>query len=204
MLTDLGLHQLRLALARRRVLLAAGLAAASVAAGLSAVAPPAVAGTSVVAAAREVPAGTRLRTADLTTVELPAGASPAGTADSVSALVGRVVVTPVRRGEPLTDARLLGPSQLDIDEVAAPVRVAEPAVPLLVRAGDRIDVLAASPQGGERAAVVASRVRVLALPTADAPSADGALVVVATSRSVAARLAAAAVTSRLSVLVLPG
>ncbi|MDQ3612010.1 MAG: Flp pilus assembly protein CpaB, partial [Actinomycetota bacterium] len=88
-------------------------------------------------------------------------------------------------------------------EVAVPVRVAEPAAAALVEAGDRIDVLAAAPEGGPTAAVVASGVRVLSVPALGDDPGEGSLLVVAAGRPAAARLAAAAVSGLLSVVVLP-
>jgi len=71
---------------------------------------------------------------------------------------------------------------------------------VLIRPGDRVDVLAATTSGPSTAAsVVANAVQVLAVPAGG--EADGALVVLATTPAVAARLAAAAVSSRLSVSV---
>ena len=61
---------------------------------------------------------------------------------------------------------------------------------------------AAEESAGAGAGVVASGASVLAVPPGD-PVADGALVVLAVSPDEAARLAAAAVSSRLSVVVLP-
>ena len=87
--------------------------------------------------------------------------------------------------------------------MAVPVRVAEPLTAAFVQAGDRVDVLAASPEGGPAASVVATGLRVLSVPAVGDDPTEGALLVVAASRSTAARLAAAAVTGRLSLMVLP-
>ena len=89
--------------------------------------------------------------------------------------------------------------------VAVPVRIADAASAALVTAGDRVDVLAAvSAAGGPPyAQVVAPEAQVLAVPTAVQDGGDGALIVVAASPAVAARLAAAAVTSRLSLTLRP-
>ncbi len=189
------------AAARRRGLLAAGLAAAAVASGLTALAPTPPATTTVLTAARDLAAGAVLTADDLTASSLPSALVPSGALVDVAAVAGRLVAGPVRRGEPLTDVRLLGAGLLPPgDEVAAPVRLAEPATGALVVAGDRVDVLAAAPEGGRAAEVVASGLRVLSVPAVEG-SGEGALLVVATSRPAAARLAAAAVTGRLSVLV---
>ena len=190
------------AAARHRALLAAGLAAASVAAGLSAVAPGAAPTTGVLTAGRDLPAGAVLAPGDLVTARVPQSLVPAGALTDAAAVVGRPVAGPVRRGEPLTDVRLLGAALLpDGSDVAVPVRLAEPATAALVAAGDKVDVLAASPEGGVAAAVVATGLAVLSVPAPSDLPAEGALVVLAASRSTAARLAAAAVTGRLSVAV---
>lgn len=196
-----GLEDLRRALARRRVLLASGLAAAAVAAALSALAPPAEPGVEVLTAAHDLVAGVPLDRDDLVTTSLPAGLVPSGALVDAAATVGRLVVGPVRRGEPLTDVRLLGASLLVGDDVAVPVRVTEPATAALVGAGDRVDVLAASPEGGTVASVVATGLPVLSVPALGDDVGEGALLVLATDRPTAARLAAAAVTGRLSVVV---
>lgn len=197
-----ALRDLRRALARHRVLLAGGLAAGSVATGLTAVAPAPPATATVLVAARDLAGGAVVGADDLRTTAVPAGFVPDGALEDVAGAVGRVVAGAVRAGEPLTDVRLLGAGLLPPGaEVAVPVRVAEPATGALVRAGDVIDVLSASPEGGESATTVASSVRVLSVPLPGDDPAEGALLVVAATRSTAGRLAAAAVTGRLSVLV---
>ena len=81
------------------------------------------------------------------------------------------------------------------------MRLAEPATGALVQAGDTVDVLSAAPEGGPAAQVVATGLGVLSVPDLDDAAGEGALVVVAASRTTAARLAAAAVSGRLSVAV---
>lgn len=190
------------AVSRHRALLAAGLAAAAVASGLSVVAPTAPPTVTVLTAARDLAAGQPLGPDDLVTAALPGELVPDGALVEPAAAVGRVVAGPVRRGEALTDVRLLGAGLLPPgDDVAVPVRLAEPATGALVRAGDVVDVLSASPEGGAAAALVATALPVLSVPDLSDAAGEGALLVVAASRSAAARLAAAAVTGRLSVVV---
>lgn len=192
-------HRVLQAVARHRALLAAGLAAASVAAGLSAAVPTPPPTVAVLSAARDLAAGTVLTPEDLGTAELPTALVPAGALLDVASVAGRLVAGPIRRGEPLTDVRLLGAGLLPPgSDVAVPVRLAEPATAALVRAGDTVDVLSAAAEG---ASVVATRLAVLSVPDLGDAAGEGALVVVAASRSAAARLAAAAVTGRLSVVV---
>lgn len=208
-------RDLRRAVARHRALLAAGLAAAAVATGLSAVAPAAEQGVLVLTAARDLASGATLTAEDVVAASLPLALVPAGALVEPAAVVGRLVAGPVRRGEPLTDVRLLGAGLLgpgspssrprDARLFAVPVRVAEAATAALVQAGDRVDVLSAAPEGGSAAAVVASALPVLAVPVLGDVPGEGALLVLAADRGTAARLAAAAVTGRLSVAVLaPG
>jgi Flp pilus assembly protein CpaB len=87
--------------------------------------------------------------------------------------------------------------------VAAPVRLADPATAGLLHAGDRVDVLAVRTNEPQAvAATVASGLSVLAVPAPGESDPDGALVVLAATPETAARLAAAAVGSRLSITVL--
>lgn len=193
---------LLLAVSRHRALLAAGLVAASVAAGLTAVEPDPEVRVEVLSAARDLPSGALLAADDLAPLELPAGAVPSGALHDTALAVGRLVSGPVRRGEALTDVRLLGTGLLTgSDGVAVPVRLADPASAALVQAGDRVDVLSAPPEGASSASTVASGVTVLAVPALSDDPGEGALVVVAAPSAVAARLAAAAVTGRLSLAV---
>jgi Flp pilus assembly protein CpaB len=207
-LPSLTVPQLRRAVSRHRSLLAAGLAAGSLAATLSVLAPSPPAARTVLTAARDLAAGTSLTAADLRLVRLPAALVPAGVLPAGTAAVGRVLAAPLRRGEPVTDVRLAGADLLasaTTGLVAVPVRLADAATAALVSAGDHVDVLAAGAAAGAPAAarVVAVDAEVLAVPTAVQDGGDGALIVLATTPSVAAGLAAAAVTSRLSLTLRP-
>ena len=193
---------------RRRWLLSGGLAAAAVATALPVLAPSAPTAVAVLAAARDLAAGTALTAGDLVPVRLPTGAVPDGVLAANEPIAGRLLAGAVRRGEPVTDVRLVGPGLLASlgvpDLVAVPVRLADPASAGLLRAGDRVDVLAAGtgPDAPVSAVVGAAGSPVLVVPP-PGTGLEGALVVLATSPSTAARLAAAAVSSRLSVTVRP-
>jgi len=190
------------ATSRHRGLLAGGLAAGSVAAALGVLAPSAPAGEEVLRAARDLPAGTSLAAADLVRAQLPRGTAPDGVVRDVDAVVGRLLAAPVRRGEALTDVRLAGAGLLGgTDLLAVPVRLADAATAALLHAGDHVDVLAAatSPGAPAQAQVVVDDAQVLAVPATADDNGDGALVVLAADADVARRLAAAAVSSRLSV-----
>lgn len=196
----------RRAVAAHRRVLAALCAAAATASALEVIAPPAPDLVTVLVAARDVAAGTALTDDDLSTVALPADTVPDGALRPGAAVLGRTVGGPVRRGEPLTDVRLVGASLLagvgrPADVVAVPVRLAEPDAAVLVRAGDRVDVLAApvdAPDGRPPVAeVVVERALVVAVPQ-PGPAGDGAIVVVAVPPAAARALAAAATVARLS------
>jgi Flp pilus assembly protein CpaB len=202
------LRDLGRTIAIRRRLLAALCAGGAAAGALAVVAPAPPASTRVLAAARELAPGSVLTAGDLQIVALPPDAVPDGALRPDAAVLGRMVTGPVRRREPLTDVRLLGPELLaalpDRDQVAVPVRIADPAAVALLRTGDRVDVLAAS-EGAAEAAVVAPRALVVAVPRRDGTDSDpldgGALVVLAATPAAARRLAQAAVAARLSVVV---
>lgn len=146
-----------------RRLLAAALTAVAVAAGLQAAAAPPPVTVAVTVAARDVPAGEVLRDADLATADFALGTAPD---DLATDAVGRVLASPLRRGEPVTDVRLLGPALTEAHpgRVALPVRLPDAGMAGLLRVGDVVDLVAADPQGGQPA-LVAAEVPVLALPT---------------------------------------
>src|SRR3954468_21933609 len=159
-------------------------------------------------AARDLSGGSPLTARDLRAVALPAGSVPDGTLPAAARAAGRLLAAPVRRGEPITDVRLLGQSLLaalpEPGLVAVPVRVADgSAAAALVHPGDVVDVLAVDdPVSGRdagRPVTVASAVRVVAVPTRAGASGDGGgLVVVAVDRMQAAALAEASSGARLS------
>lgn len=212
------LRDLRRTAGWHRRLLAAALAAAAVAFGLEAMEPPAAPHVRVLAADTDLTGGATLSTDDVRVAMLPPEAVPAGVLSAGTDVTGRVLAAPVRAGEPLTDVRLVGPALVEgygAGLVAAPVRIADPAAVRLLRPGDIVDVLAASVAAGAAApasaaatrtapaVTVAAAVPVVAVPEPgeDGLLAEGALVVLATTPTVAEDLAGAAVTSRLSLVV---
>lgn len=194
---------MKAALSRHRRVLAALFAAAAAAFALAA-ARPHTGGVRVPVAARDLAGGAVLGSRDVTVRLLPVRAVPAGV---VGRATGRTLSGPVRRGEPLTDARLRSGGLLDSRDpsaVAAPVRLADAAVIRLLHVGDRVDVLAARGEGPLPARTVASAVPVIAVPRPGPDTDEGALIVVRTNREQAAALARASVDSRLSVTILGG
>jgi pilus assembly protein CpaB len=216
-------HDLLRAVSRHRRLVAAGLAAAGVAVALHVLQPQEPSTTPILAAARDLPGGARLAGSDVRTIAMPDDLVPSGALTAPRAAGERVLAGPVRAGEPLTEARFVGPDLVPSSGlVAVPVRLADPGERTLVRVGDRIDLLAAETDPAtaySAARTVARSVPVLALPaegsgavgpgsaplvgTADV-SPEGGLVVVAVTPAVAADLARAAVTARLSLVLRAG
>lgn len=103
----------------------------------------------VVVAARDVPLGALLDPEDLTVVDWPSEAIPAGFQSQMSDLVGRAAVAPMRRNEPVLESKLAGiGAQGGLTAVipegmrALSVRVDEVVgVAGFVRPGTRVDVL---------------------------------------------------------------
>ncbi len=184
----------RQVLARRRGL-AALCAAAAVATALHSLRPVQPETRTVVAAARDLPAGTVLAATDLTSVALPSGAVPSG---SVREAAGRTLAAPIRAGEPVTDVRLVGAPLVAAypGRVAVPLRLPDPGMVDLLRVGDRIDLVAADPQGGA-AVEVARDLVVMALPDAAEETVSGVLpgrlVLLAVPAPLRTRIAQAAV-----------
>ncbi|MGI8652347.1 MAG: Flp pilus assembly protein CpaB [Geodermatophilaceae bacterium] len=197
-----------------RRLAAALLAAAALILAVTPVAQPPTATreppqSAVLVAAQDLPAGRTIGTDDLRSAERTSAQLPDGALTPGMDVVGRVVTGSVRRGEVMTDRRLLGPglsASLDAGVVASPVRLVDLEVAALLRAGDRVDILAAV-QDAPSATVVAAGVVVLAVPLAESedsrPAEPIGLVVVAVDQDTAARLAAAAASGTLTATLLP-
>jgi Flp pilus assembly protein CpaB len=207
------LHQLRTLLRRvrrgilaRRRLLAAVLAALAVASALRAHAEPPPPRLPVLVAARDLAAGATVSPDDLTRAAFAPGSVPDGVLGSAAEAVGRSTVGPVRAGEPLTDVRLLGAGLLARypGAVAAPVRLGDRATVGLLRVGDRVDILAADPQGTGAAEVAARDVPVIAIPPpgdAGPGPTGGGLILVAVPEGTARVLAGHGVRAFLSAVV---
>lgn len=144
-------------------------------------------------AARDLPPGTTLRGTDVTVSLLPPSLRPHSALTDPSEATGRVLAGATTAGEPLTDARLVGPANTalttgDPSAAAVPFRLADPAVAGLLTPGLRVDVVTVS-QTSE-AEVLAANAAVLTVRPADETS-DGHLVVLALPREEATRVAAA-------------
>ncbi|MFJ2028702.1 flagellar biosynthesis protein FlgA [Streptosporangium sp. NPDC087985] len=189
-------------LGRRHRLIAAAVAALATVCALVGLRPD-TASVTVLAAARDLPGGT-LEAADLKTVALRPDTVPDGAVKPGTPVAGRVLAGPMRRGEALTDARLLGPSLLAAygpGTVATPVRVADPETARLLSPGDVVNVLAAPStwEGAAPARTVAEDVTVLTTPGGE--QGQGALIVLATTSDQAVELASAQAGGHLSITI---
>jgi Flp pilus assembly protein CpaB len=118
-------------------------------AGIAALRPdPDGAHAQVVVTARDLSPGAALTADDLRLENRLAPTIPDGSQSNIDTVVGSTLAGPARRGEVLTDVRLLGrrlaESAAGPDARIVPVHPADSALIDLVRPGDVVDVVAAS------------------------------------------------------------
>ena len=193
---------------RRKLAVVAAMGAA--AAGITAATPPDPPAVETVVAAHQLAGGRKLAADDLTKRALPKTAVPDHAVTDPDTVIGRTLVAPLSRGSVLTTLSVIGSRPAVADgTVIAPVRIADAAVIGLLRVGDRVDIVAADPESGGRARLIAHQVRVVTIPRAAAsgggldPGADDphTLVLVEVTVDEATALAGAAVGSQLSLLL---
>ncbi len=101
----------------------------------------------VVVAVRDLRPGTALTADDVRLENRLAATVPDGSVADLGAVVGSTLAGPARRGEVLTDVRLLGSrlaeSTAGVGARIVPLHLADSALIDLVRVGDVVDVLAA-------------------------------------------------------------
>lgn len=114
--------------------------------------------TDVVVAARDLRPGVSLTADDVRLEKRLATTVPDGAQPGVGDVVGATLAGPARRGEVLTDVRVLGPrlaeSTAGPTARIVPLHLSDSALLDVVRAGDVVDVLASGPPsaaGGEAA-----------------------------------------------------
>lgn len=187
-------------------MLAAGFAGLAVLFALGAL-QPSTPGNPVVVARRDLAGGSVLTAADLSTATLPSASTASHSWSSPDPLVGRRIAAPMRRGEILTDFRLLEPALLDgYDKglVLATIRIAEPTQLVAVRVGDHVDVVGTDPEDESASTVIARRAVIVSLPRPDdRDEASAVAVSLAVSESVGLKLATASLRVRLTVLSVP-
>ena len=156
----------------------------------------------VVVAARDLSPGAELTADDVRLETRSATTIPDGSQPDVGAVVGSTLAGPARRGEVLTDVRLLGrrlaESAAGPDARIVPIHPADSALIDLVRPGDVVDVVAA-PEGSAQVTprVVATDaivVSVSAKPKAQSTGSDR-VVLVALPAASANAVAGAALTA---------
>jgi Flp pilus assembly protein CpaB len=159
----------------------------------------------VVVAARDLASGTVLTDGDVRQVPMPLSIAPAHSTHLVEDVAGRTVAGPMRRGEVVTDRRVVQADRMDgypDGTVLATVRLADADALTNLRVGDRIDVVAVGADGGSEAETVARDAEIVTLPRTDDAS-DGVSIGVATTEDEALRLAQRALDARLSVMATP-
>jgi Flp pilus assembly protein CpaB len=156
----------RTVLARR--IAAAGLV---VLAGVAALRPnPDGEPAQVVVAARDLSPGAALTADDLRLEKRLAPTIPDGSQSDIDTIVGSTLAGPTRRGEVLTDVRLLGrrlaESAAGPDARIVPVHPVDGAVADLVRPGDVVDIVAASETSSQSTAKVVATGAIVVLVSA--------------------------------------
>lgn len=184
-----------------------------------AISPPDPPSARIVVATHQLDGGAKVRARDVTRRQVADDALPEHAVSHTHDLVGRTLISPVAKGAMLTDLDVLGTSTVaHAGKVIAPVRIADSAVVKLLRVGDRVDVVATHTEPGKDGAtkggatVIAKRARVVTIPSSDGKSSglgvasgsDGrpaTLLLVEVSSAEAAKLATAAGSGQLSVLL---
>ncbi len=170
---------------------------------------PAGGQSAVVVAASDLAPGVKLSSEHLRREQRWTANLPDGAEHDVSALLGSTVAGPVRRGEVLTDARVLGSrlAELSVGPNArvVPLRLADDAVLDVIRPGDVVDVLAVpgTPAGeaaGVRPLVVAASA-VVVLVTAEPRAGEDRVVLVALPAGAAAALAGASLAHNVTLAI---
>lgn len=169
------------------------------AAGLALRPDPAGSVAEVAVAAADLRPGVSLGADDVRLEKRPAPTLPDGAITDLGRLAGSTLAGPVRRGEVLTDARVLGSRLAGLaagpDARVVPVHLADTAVLDVIRTGDVVDVLTATTpgDGGARTRVLATgAVVVLVSAPAKMPGAGAdRVVLVALPRAAANAVAGA-------------
>ncbi|WP_460700092.1 SAF domain-containing protein [Nocardia thraciensis] len=166
----------------------------------------------VVVAARDLAPGRILDSADLRRAPRPAGTLPEGAARDLTPLLGATATGAVRAGEILTDLRVIGPRLAAAaagtpEARIVPIRLADNAVADILRAGDRVDVVAAeeSAAGGSHGAgpprtLAVDAAVVLIAGTGKTRGPEDRIVLVALDATRAAAVAAASLHTALTVV----
>lgn len=164
----------------------------------------------VVVAAHDLSPGHALTADDVRLQDLPADLVPDGARADSADVVGATLAGPSRRGEVLTDVRLLGSRATEAaagpDARLVPLHLSDTALLGLLRSGDVVDVLAAESAEGDREdrpqVIATEAVVVLVSPESSAPGATGDRVVLVALPARAANEVAGAALTRAITLTL--
>ena len=180
--------------ARHRRLLAALLFCVAAAMAVQQLTPASPPTTAVMVAGRDLPAGHALGSGDLLATAVSPRMVPDGALGPSATWTGRQVSGPLRRGEVLTDASLLGTGLLigaASGSQAVPIRLSDPATVALLRQGQLVTVVLSTTVGLDGPTtneVLAENVPVLWTPALAQPGGllpaqenEGILVVAATA-----------------------
>ncbi|MGV0990662.1 MAG: SAF domain-containing protein [Mycobacterium sp.] len=159
---------------------------------------PAGAHSLVAVAARDLSPGIALTVQDVRIEQRPTATLPDGT-QAVDQVVGATLAGPARRGEVLTDARVLGSRLAELsagrDARVVPLHLADSAVLDVIRTGDVVDVLGAASGADAHPRLVAANAVVVLVspdgPTAARSSGNDRVVLVALPAAAATALAGA-------------
>ena len=143
--------------------------------------------TDVVVATRDLAPGVELVASDVRVESRSVATIPDGATTNGTDLVGATLAGPARRGEVLTDVRVLGSRLADAtagpDARIVPVHPTDAALLDLVRTGDVVDVLAVSEavdgSGEQRSRVVATNAIVVLVASASKDRGRDGVVLVA-------------------------
>ncbi len=150
-----------------------------------------------VVAARDIKPGVAITTEDVQLESRLIDTLPDGSQSEWDAVLGATVAGPVRRGEVITDVRLVGArltqETAGPDARAVPLQLADGAVLDLVRAGDVVDIVAA-PTGGSEAQprVIATGAVVVSVPDREKSAASRDRVVLVALPAATANIVAGA------------
>ena len=153
-------------------------------------------------AVRSIEGGRAISAADVEVASVPLQSLPEGALVDPAQAVGRTALAALpRRGVLTTSDLLTGGSLVGAGRVALPVTLGGGAALGLIRVGDRIDLLGASNEGSA-VGVVATGVRVVAIPPGDSGLLPGSpgdrVVLIEVDPDAAARISAAATVSTIT------
>ncbi|CRK61436.1 Heat shock protein 22.5 (Hsp22.5) [Alloactinosynnema sp. L-07] len=98
-------------------------------------------------AARALTAGADLSAADVRVVRAPPELRPESAFTDPASAAGRILALAAAEGEPITEARLVGPAAIDASQAVVAVRLTDPDLVGAIRPGARVDVVSAAQEG---------------------------------------------------------